>query len=295
MGKRLIRWAACAVLAAAPLAGASLAVAAQPAGGFYPLELTAGSRLVIAARVNGQDTQALLDSAAEMTLVDAAFARQLGLAAGEHAVGQGSGKSAFDAQVVNGVTLTGVGVELPNQSVAVVDLSDVGQRLLGRRIDVILGRELFDATRLEIDIERRRIRVLPAGERPRGRRLALSTEHGVETLAVSVEGHSAVHATFDLGNGSHVLIARAYAEQLGLLKDGRAVRLERGGGLGGETERQVLTLGSLELAGRRLTDVTAAIDSNSSASDLNVGVAVLRHFVITTDFPAHALWLAPLP
>jgi hypothetical protein len=38
-------------------------------------------------------------------------------------------------------------------------------------------------------------------------------------------------------------------------------------------------------------DVPAAIDPTSNAADLNVGTAILKHFVITTDFPRHALWL----
>jgi hypothetical protein len=39
--------------------------------------------------------------------------------------------------------------------------------------------------------------------------------------------------------------------------------------------------------------VPAAIDSQPSASDLNVGIDILRHFVITTDFAAHTVWLQP--
>jgi hypothetical protein len=39
--------------------------------------------------------------------------------------------------------------------------------------------------------------------------------------------------------------------------------------------------------------VTATIDAQPSASDVNIGVNVLRHFFITTDFKKHALWLEP--
>jgi len=35
------------------------------------------------------------------------------------------------------------------------------------------------------------------------------------------------------------------------------------------------------------------IDAQPSAADLNVGISVLRHFLITTDFAAHAVWLEP--
>ena len=96
-----------------------------------------------------------------------------------------------------------------------------------------------------------------------------------------------------MGNGSHILISKSYAARLGVLTDGRAVTSERGGGLGGETTRQVVRLGSIEIAGRKFAGVKAAIDTQASASDLNIGVSVLRHFHITTDFANHVVWLEP--
>jgi hypothetical protein len=272
---------------------ATLAFAAAPSKSTYPIELTRGSRLMVDAQVNGRAVRALLDSAAEMTVIDRGFARDLKLGVGMTVAGQGSGASSFDADLINGVQLRVFGISLANQSVAVVDLGDVGRRLLGRKLDVILGREIFDAARLRIDIEGRQIRVLAADTAPRGVQLPLTSEHGVETLPVRVENVGPVQATFDLGNGSDVLVGEALARRLQLLTDGRAVTTGRGGGLGGETVRQRFALYSLEVAGERFTDVPAAIDAHSSASDLNIGVAILRHFVITTDFAKHALWLEP--
>jgi hypothetical protein len=49
----------------------------------------------------------------------------------------------------------------------------------------------------------------------------------------------------------------------------------------------------LELAGRRFERLPAAIDTQPSASDVNVGISVLRHFRITTDYAQHAIWLEP--
>jgi predicted aspartyl protease len=66
-----------------------------------------------------------------------------------------------------------------------------------------------------------------------------------------------------------------------------------GGGLGGELQRTVVTLRTLEIAGQRLTDLPAAIDTRPSASDVNIGISVLRHFLITTDFARHVVWLEP--
>jgi predicted aspartyl protease len=257
------------------------------------LSLTRGSRLMISARINGQPVKALLDSAAEVTLVDRSFAQTLRLKGGQAVAGQGSGRASFDAALVSGVTLEALGLSLEGQTVAVADLGDVGRRLLGRQLDVILGREIFDAARLSIDIEGHRIRVVSREREPAGVRLELATEHGVETIPVRVESGAPLRATFDLGNGSKVLISAAMARRTHLLSDGRRVSVDHGGGLGGEATRQTLSLRSLEVAGRTFHDVAAAVDPQPSASDVNIGVAILRHFRITTDFANHAVWLDP--
>jgi len=271
---------------------AALLLAGSAAAGNtgYPLVLTRGSRLMIAASINGHPVQALLDSAAEATLIDLEFAKQLNLHSSSTVTGSGSGNASFEAGMVPGVQLAALGLTLSDQTVAIVDLKDVGRRLLGQRLDVILGREIFDAARLFIDIDRRRIRVLNSDRQPAGVRLELLTEHGVETLPVRVEGE-AVRAAFDLGNGSGVLLGSKFAQRMHLLTDGRPVTTARGGGLGGETARQMLKLRSLEVAGHEFQDLGAAIDAQASATDVNIGVDVLRHFFITTDFQNHVLWL----
>jgi predicted aspartyl protease len=261
----------------------------------YPLTLTSGSRLMVDARINGHPVRALLDSAAESTLIDRKAAASLQISGGTSVTGQGSGAENFEAAEVKGVTLEAFGVAMKDQTVAVLDLSDVGRRLLGHPLDVVLGREIFDAARLRIDIDGKRITVVGRDPKqvPRGVELALVTEHGIETIPVRVEDHETVRATFDTGNGSEVLIGSKLADKLHLLSDGRPSKLSAGGGLGGELQRKVVTLRTLEIAGQRLTDVVAAIDTRPSASDVNIGISVLRHFLITTDFAQHVVWLEP--
>jgi hypothetical protein len=157
---------------------------------------------------------------------------------------------------------------------------------------MILGRELFDAARLRIDIVGRALEVLADKTEPRGTRLELKTVNGIEVFPVRVEGEEAL-AALDIGNGSNVLVGSRYAESRRLFTDGRPVSQDAGGGLGGETQRKTIRLRTLELAGVTLQDVAASLDEGDSATDLNVGISVLRHFVVTTDFRAHALWLEP--
>lgn len=278
-------------LSAVSLFSMCVATLAASAEDSYPVSLTRGSRLMISARVNGRPVEALLDSAAEVTLIDHQFASSLQLEGGTAETGHGSGESAFKATLIGGVRLQALGLSLENQTVAIADLADVGKRLLGRKLDVILGREIFDAARLRIDIDGRQITVLKDDQEPAGTKLTLVSEHGVETIPVKVENQGPLRATFDLGNGSEVLLRSKLAARMHLLTDGRPVAAHAGGGLGGAQQRQTITLHTLEIAGQRFTDVPAAIDPQPTASDVNVGVSVLRRFIITTDFAKHTVWL----
>jgi len=64
-----------------------------------------------------------------------------------------------------------------------------------------------------------------------------------------------------------------------------------GGGIGGAIQRDVVRLNSFEIAGRRFRNVEATIDDQPSHNDMNVGTAILKNFLITTDFADRAVWL----
>jgi predicted aspartyl protease len=251
-----------------------------------------GDRIFLPARFNGVATEAVLDSAAEASFVDDGFARRIGAERGRPVVARGSGGAA-SAHLVKGARIEAAGLTLDGLTIGVTDLDDVGERLFGHSLDAIVGRELFDAARLSIDIEKGCLAVLPRRNPPRGKMLKLSSHHGIETLPVSIEGDAPVWAEFDLGNGSEVSIGRAYAKRLGLLAPERIVAREEGGGIGGKVKRDVVVLKTLKLAGVTFRDVRATIDAQPNAADANIGVKLLRHFRIVTDFAQKAVWLQP--
>jgi predicted aspartyl protease len=250
------------------------------------------NRLFIPATVNGTRVVALLDSAAELSVVDDDLARRLRLRLGSDQAVNGSG-GADKGRFAHGVRLAAAGLRLPPTTAVVLDLRDLSQRLVGRPVALILGRELFDAGRIRIDIAAGRAEPVLRTRTPRGERLDLATERGVETFAATIEGEPPVRAEFDLGNGSEVLVGRAYAERIGLLTRDRIVGRRDGGGIGGKVSRDIVVLKSLTIGARTFRDVPAAIDPTGHAGDLNVGTSILRHFLITADFPQRALWLEP--
>ena len=268
-----------ALIAAALMATASAASA-------DPLKFYNG-RLFITANVNGVSTEALLDSGAEGSIFDPTFAKQAKFSEGTPQTIKGSA-GAEQARIVEGVMITTLGVDLHPEAVVVLDLKDLSNRLIKRPTQAIVGRELFDAARLQIDLVGGRIATVQKEKAPRGVKLPLTAHAGIEAIPVKADGLDA-QAEFDLGNGSNVTISRELAKKLNLKILGK----KAGGGIGGAIQRDFVLLKTLEIAGRRFHNLEATIDDQSSHNDMNVGTAVLKSFLITTDFKDRAVWLAP--
>jgi predicted aspartyl protease len=249
-------------------------------------------RLFVPARINGHETLALLDSAAEMSLVDEAFAARIGLGKGQAVTAKGSGANPAEAALVEHISIDAAGVSMKGATIAIIDLADVSRRLIGAPLTLILGRDYFDKARLSIDFSVPSLRVLSRDTLPLGQRFDLVGEFGIETMPVVAEGVAA-RATVDLGNGNNPLISPAFAARLGVLTDGRPTQREKGGGIGGEAMRQSFVLSSLTVAGETFRDVSVSVDAGEHASDLNIGVSILKHFRIVTDFAQKAIWLDP--
>lgn len=246
-------------------------------------------RLFVSARINGQAVDGLLDSAAEVSLVSPAFAGRLKLGAGEAALARGSGKETTEATLVDHVRIEAAGVSVPDATVAVIDLSDISKRLIGVPVEAVIGREIFDQARLLVDIRNGAIRALAADERPKGRAMPLVERRGIMLMPAQIEGRALVEAEFDLGNGTRTILSGRYAKAAGLL-DGRPTTDGSGGGLGGAKTRKRIVLKSLTVAGATFRDIEADIDEEAD-HDANLGVELLQHFRIVTDFAGKRIWL----
>lgn len=260
-----------------------------PASAWADPLVVRGNRLFVTAEVNGRAVEALLDSGAELSVADVGFARALGLQAGDPVTARGTGGEQA-ASIVTVARLAAAGVRIENAPIAVIDLGDIAARLIGAPLQFIVGHDVFAAGRLAIDIAGGSIATVGRDQTPPGAELSLHSRHGISAIDVQVEGVPAI-ADFDLGNGSDVLISRDLAARLEL----RPVGLEPAGGIGGAKLREVVVIPSLTVAGREFRQVRAHVDPQAGAGDLNLGVRILRHFLITADFSQQKVWLAPRP
>jgi hypothetical protein len=245
-------------------------------------------RLFITARINGVQTEALLDSGAEASLIDAQLAKEAKLGPGKPIRMKGSGGEQ-DVIIISNVRIEALGQTIPAADVVVMDMTDLTTRLIKRPTRAIVGREVFDAARIRIDLTKNDVRTLGAKDSPRGVKLPLTTRGGIETVPVML-GKTGAQAVLDFGNGTGAMIGKELATHMGLKPLGKL----KGGGIGGEIERDVVVLPELTLAGRTFRNVEASVDESSSREELNVGTSILKHFVVTADFKGRAAWFEPV-
>jgi hypothetical protein len=249
------------------------------------------NRLFLQVKINGVPAEALLDTAAEMTFVDPRLAAELGLKPEGSEMARGSGGKT-QVQFAKNVTIEAAGVKLPAMTVALLDMEFLAKKLVDADLRIVLGREFFDAGRVEIDMAGGQIRKADPSVVPEGVKRSLASHRGIESFPCAVEGVD-TECDIDIGNGSEVLIGKAFAEQHGLSKPERIVAKKEGGGIGGAVTRDIVTLSKIEVGGVTFEKVAGAIDPMPTAGAVNVGNSVLKHFVLTIDYPGRAVWFKP--
>jgi len=268
--------------------------------GWIDFDFFGGNRVYIPATINGQDVDVLLDSGAEMTVLDRAFAAALGVEGAGEIAAVGTGGVA-QAQFASGITLQVGPLTLRDMTVAILDLEAIAG-MLGRPLPVILGKDAFADLIVDVDFPNRRIAFHePSGFAPPAgaREVALvESAGGLRSVEVSIEGRPPAPFDFDIGNGGSALVFPAYAEAEGLL-EGRRSSTVLSGAVGGLRTARIAVVERLTFAGVELRDVpvvftpagTSAVDSDRLAG--NLGIGVLARFRLITDYPGDRLWLVP--
>lgn len=264
-------------------------------------DLYLGTRINIPAAINGTATTVMLDSGAESTVIDKAYAETLGLKA--TAVVEAVGTGGRDvAELVSGVTIKVGEVELRDMTVALLDLKPIAAAL-GRPLPAVLGKEVLNALTVQLDFAGKTItfhdpaRFQPAaGFVP----VPVSNVSGLHAIPASIEGGKPVLLDFDLGNGQPLLVFPSYWKPQGMLAN-RATSKTLSGAVGGMRTRNVAVVKTLTLAGVTLRDIPATFgDDDNSAFNVghtggNIGMPILGRFDLITDYARNRILLKPRP
>lgn len=262
-----------------------------------PFELFRGNRVVATARLNGHQTEVILDTGASVTTLDRAYARSIGLPEGAKVDARGAG-GVVEAEIVSGVTLEIGGTRFDDMTVAVMDLSAVA-RAIGHPMNIVLGREFFNSAVISIDWAASRLRVTPHDRFSAGqgaRALELKRRGPFNTIPISVAGGEPVEALLDLGNGGALKLPKSYwgkRDDLARLPyaEGQA------GGVGGLHASRNTTIPSVTLAGQSFANVPTTLSEGGNdhepAQMTNVGIGLLKQFHVDLDLGRNRIYLSP--
>ena len=262
-----------------------------------PFELFRGNRIVVPARINGRETEVILDTGASATTIDRAYARSIGLPEGQKVTARGAGGT-VEAEIVPGVSIDLGGMRFDNLTVAVMDMSLVS-RGIGRPANIILGREFFNSAVVSIDWAANRLNVSShEAFKPEAgaTELKLARIGPFNTIPVSVAGGQPIRALLDLGNGANLALPRTYwagrKELTGLrYAEGRL------GGVGGLHASRWATVPSVTLAGQSFADVPTVLSETGNDHEpekmANVGIGLLKQFKVSLDLGRDRIYLTP--
>jgi hypothetical protein len=268
--------------------------------GWTPFVFHREGQIYLPAQVNGVAAEAFLDSGASRLVLGRSFAERAGLKLFGSARGHGVTGSTDGARAKGPIEVRVGSLVLTRDEAVVFDTEDLSTAA-ARRIDLFLGREVFDALLVDIDFPSRRIAFHdprkfspPSGAvavplRPSGR---------LRSVPISIDGRPPVEATFDLGNNATLKISPKWAEEQRLL-DGKRTSTSSSVGINGRSALTELVLSSLEIGGFKLRDVPVSVtgswanDANGVATPTNIGLPVFSRFRIVTDYGRDRLWLIP--
>jgi predicted aspartyl protease len=273
------------------------------ASGWLPLSGESGL-LALPARVSGRPVQAIVDSGAQYSAVDAGLAEALGLPAATPISMVAFGVSGAP-HLTRGVRLEAdLGAFAINGlRAATLDLHPLS-RLTRQPFSLLLGRDFLSAVVMEADLPRRRIAFFPP-ERwtppPGAKPVPTRLKSGGLMVEVRVEGRAPVEVMLDTGATGALALSESAARAAGLF-DGRPVRTSPSVTLGGVSHDSLVRARQIAFAGETFDDLEVQIykpAANAPVPPGLLGLGVLERFRLALDLPGGRIFLfgpkAPAP
>jgi hypothetical protein len=263
---------------------------------WLPLEVATGDTLLVKARVAGSPVEAVLDSGSGASIIDVSLAQTLGMANGERRTISGLGGKA-PVRLIRDVDVL-FGNRTRRLPFAVV--ADLGalSAAFGRRINMLLGADMFVDNCIALDFGHRRFALMPTGSFPGGPDWTpVALGHGAKQelyVSASIGGSSPVPLMIDLGSSAALMLSSTYVDAHGLTR-GRATSTAALGGVEGVATVDVFTTPKLTIGGLSTENVPTLGNRNwlSTSTVGNIGLPLIGQFDAIFDVTAGFVWLRP--
>lgn len=244
------------------------------------------------ARVEGRDILALLDNGADVSMIDLALARKVGLAleAAAPTIKTSTGQmKAFTApkirfEIPKHVTFVG--------RVAATDLTGFS-RAVGRPIEAILGGDYLNKMAVGLYPKNNALYIMRSGAmRPRGEAFSFTLNDRTEVDA-AINGRP-MKLSIDLGsNGAVALSSKAWSRAI---PPSAQVRNEGTADASGVIKARKVARGTkFQLGSLTATDLSVTLeDKRVRPGDGFIGMAFLSRFATILDYPQKKLVLMPI-
>ncbi len=274
----------------APLAGARLIATGVQT---VPL-LDDGSRVAARVEIAGKPYTFLIDSGSGNVLLDARVARSAGL------------REMGALEVLGAARTGGLRVaRLPRLAIGTAELDDLVVSTLdldsapgGLHVDGILGYPFFATSVVQLDFANHVMRFGPPQSLPpAGDRIPLDTDREVPEAVFRIDASVDAPFLVDTGNAGGLLLYAPFVALHQALVPAGAGDGTRYVGIGGSNRTyrshlDAFQLGTTVLAPQSVDVILAKDGAFADRIDAgNVGLGVLRSFVVTFDYADHALYL----
>jgi len=255
--------------------------------------------LFVNVAIDGDETLWVLDTGASMTVLDEAYAEQLGLETHGNLKGSGAG-NVVEVSFTELPPYRVGEIRFEQQTVAVLDINSLFRQTSEMEIGGILGYDFLSRFVAKVDYANEMLVFYdPASFEYEGDGVILDAplRGGTFTVPVAVDGEHGGLWSVDLGAGGNSF-HYPYAVEHGLFEKPAIEAV--GFGAGGRMNRRYSQFETIELAGFVLSDPRISIPWEETvgafgASDItgNLGNTVFRHFVLYLDYERQRMIVEP--
>ncbi len=274
-----------------------------------PFDLNA-NHIYLRATVNGsRPLWFLLDTGAEMSVVDSTVAASVGLTSVGSATARGSGEGTMKAGFAQGVTLAVGRAVAKGQTVVTLPL-DALEPIDGRSIDGILGHDFIASFVVTIDYSQRRVSFrdparFDSATIPAGERVPIEIVGGIPRIhgTVVLPGAETIDGVFTVDTGSRTALSlnTPFVRENALVNRIAESSLDApyGFGIGGATKTRVGRIDAFRIGVVKFEKPVIGfsfgekgVDASSSIAG-NIGGELMRRFRVTFDYGRKVMVLEP--